>query len=166
MQLHHAIPLPLLVEAWILDRIPVSPTGDRDRPSVRFFRDRLMAAGIALPAGGRGSTDADEVATLSFDRSWLASVTPLVSVRENRADLREDEVELRARTDLTRMRDRVGLVHLSDEAIDGCLAAWSGGHPEDDGTGRLTEAARRVLADLYADPRRIPPDPSLEPLSY
>jgi len=167
MQLHHPISLPALVEAWILDRLAVAPTGDRDRPSLRFFRDRLVAAveaetlekGTEAGPEGRG-------ATLSFDRARLASRTPLISVRQDRGDLREDETELRARTDLRLLREDVALIHLSDEAIDACAAAWAGGHPEDDGSGRLTAAARAALDDLYADPRRIPSDPSLEPLRY
>lgn len=44
MQLYHPIILPVLAEAWVLDRLAVEPTGDRDRPSLRFFRDRDMAA--------------------------------------------------------------------------------------------------------------------------
>lgn len=167
MRLHHPIIVPDLVEAWVLDRLRVAPTGDGDRPSLRFFRDRLHAGSVAQamqdhwddgaetdPAAG----DVRQGAVLTFDRATLSSATQLVSVREARDDLREDEVELRARTDLLRCRERIGTIHLGDEEIDFWAAHYGRGHPDDDGTGRWTRAVLGALDALYGDPRRIPGD--------
>ncbi|MCJ2034947.1 hypothetical protein [Methylobacterium sp. J-068] len=167
MQLYHPILVPSLVEAWVLDRLRVEPTGDRDRPSLRFFRDHTVAAVTAQAmqdawdrrAGlDRVGPDLRLGAVLAFERATLSSATQLVSVRETRDDLREDESELRARSNLVRFRERVGTIHLDDEEIDVWLAAYANGHPDDDGTGRWTEAVRAALKDLYRDPRRIPAD--------
>ncbi|MCJ2080514.1 hypothetical protein [Methylobacterium sp. J-090] len=167
MQLHHPIVVPDLVEAWILDRLAVAPTGDGDRPSLRFFRDRAMAGlvaqamqdrwdeGAATALTGR---DVRQGAVLAFDRANLSSATQLISVRAAWDDLREDEVELRARTDLLRLRERIRTIHLGDEEIDLWIEAYAGGHPGDDGTGRWTRAVLGALDDLYGDPRRIPGD--------
>lgn len=163
MRLHHPITLSALVEAWILDRLSVAPTGDRDRPSLRLFPDRRRAEAeaLTLQEAGDGAHPAEGLlgATIAFDRTVLASALTLLSVREDRSDLAEDEDELRARTDLRGWRGRAALIHVSDEDIDACIAAYAGGHPEDDGSGRLTAAARAALEDIYADPRRIPPEP-------
>ena len=175
MQLHHPIVVPDLVEAWVLDRLAVAPTGDGDRPSLRVFRDRTVAGVVAEAMQDRWNRQApaaqmarDAVppqgavllqgAVLAFDRATLSSATPLVSIRTARDDLREDEVELRARTDLLRLRQRIRTIHLGDEEIDFWLAVYAGGHPGDDGTGRWTRAVLGALADLYGDPRRIPAD--------
>lgn len=168
MQLFHPIIVPSLVEAWVLDRLGVEPTGDRDRPSLRFFRNHAVAAVAAqdlqdvwdrrADPGGVGP-DLCQGAVLAFDRATLSSATQLISVREARDDLREDETELRARSDLVRFRERIRTIHLNDEEIDTWLAAYAQGHPDDDGTGRWTEAVRQALNDLYQDPRRIPADP-------
>lgn len=167
LELHHPVIVPVLVEAWVLDRLAVTPTGDRDRPSLRFFRDRMVASVMAQEIqdlwdrGADPALVAEDVrqgAVLSFDRSTLSSATPLVSVREARDDLAEDEVELRARSDLPRLRQRIKTIHLNDEEIDFWLAAYAAGHPEDDGTGRWTAAVLGALGDLYRDPRRIPAD--------
>lgn len=168
MQLYHPIIVPALAEAWVLDRLAVEPTGDRDRPSLRFFRDRDVAAMTAQAmqdawgrraGAARPSGDACQGAVLAFDRATLSSATPLISVRAARDDLREDERELRARSDLLRFRERVRTIHLNDEEIDAWLATYAPGHPDDDGTGRWTRAVRDALEDLYRDPRRIPADP-------
>jgi hypothetical protein len=95
---------------------------------------------------------------MAFNRFALSSAIQLVSVREARDDLQEDEVELRARTDLTRFRQRIETIHLNDEEIDFWLAFYGKGHPNDDGSGRWTKAVLGALDDLYADPRRIPAD--------
>lgn len=167
MQLHHPIIVPTLVEAWVLDRLSVAPTGDRDRPSLRFFRDRAVASVIVQEMqdvwdkGADAALVAEDVrqgCTVAFDRFALSSATQLVSVREARDDLQEDEMELRARTDLIRFRQRIGTIHLNDEEIDFWLAAYAKGHPNDDGTGRWTKSVLEALNDLYADPRRIPAD--------
>ena len=179
MQLYHPIIVPALAEAWVLDRLAVVPTGDRDRPSLRFFRNRAVAALTAQAmqeswqkssqsswerrAGATAPGDDErQGAVLAFDRATLSSATPLVSVRESRDDLREDEHELRARSDLLRFRARVRTIHLDDEEIDAWLAAYAAGHPDDDGTGRWTRAVREALEDLYRDPRRIPADPGAD----
>ncbi|KQO69129.1 hypothetical protein ASF22_18350 [Methylobacterium sp. Leaf87] len=166
MQLHHPIVVPDLVEAWILDRLSVAPTGDGDRPSLRFFRDRTVAGLVAQAmqdrrddgAAGLTARDVRQGAVLAFDRTTLSSATQLISVREARDDLREDEVELRARTDLLRLRQRIRTIHLGDEEIDFWIEAYASGHPGDDGTGRWTKAVLGALDDLYGDPRRIPGD--------
>lgn len=167
MQLHHPIVVPALVEAWVLDRLSVAPTGDGDRPSLRFFRDRAVAGVIAQEMQDRwdrqapaalGAPDLRQGAVLAFDRATLSSATQLISVRETRDDLREDEVELRARTDLVRLRQRIRTIHLGDEEIDLWIGTYAGGHPSDDGTGRWTKAVLGALDDLYGDPRRIPAD--------
>ncbi len=167
MQLHHPIVVPDLVEAWILDRLSVAPTGDGDRPSLRFFRDRAMAGLVAQAmqdrldasaAAGPTTRDARQGAVLAFDRANLSSATQLISVRKARDDLREDEVELRARSDLLRLRQRIRTIHLGDEEIDFWAATYAEGHPGDDGTGRWTRAVLTALDDLYGDPRRIPGD--------
>ncbi len=167
LQLHHPIIVPVLVEAWVLDRLAVAPTGDRDRPSLRFFRDRAVASVLAQDMQDLWDRGADPAlvkadlrqgAVLTFDRFTLSSATPLISVREARDDLAEDEVELRARTDLPGLRQRIKAIHLDDEEIDVWLAAYAAGHPADDGTGRWTKAVLGALEDLYRDPRRIPPD--------
>jgi len=167
MLLYHPILVPTLVEAWVLDRLAVEPTADRDRPSLRFFRDYAVARVTAEAmqdlwdrgAGAGMARDGVQGAVLAFDRATLSSATPLVSVRETRDDLREDETELRARSDLVRFRARIRTIHLDDEDIDAWLAAYAEGHPDDDGTGRWTEAVCGALEDLYRDPRRIPADP-------
>lgn len=168
MQLHHPIRVPDLVEAWILDRLSVAPTGDGDRPSLRFFRDRTQAAaiaqamqdawddGAAMPVG---RADVRQGAVLAFARATLGSATSLVSVRQVWDDLSEDEAELRARTDLLRCRERIATIHLGDEEIDFWAARYSNGHPDDDGTGRWSRAVLDALNALYGDPRRIPVDP-------
>ncbi|GJD96158.1 hypothetical protein [Methylobacterium iners] len=167
MHLHHPIIVPTLIEAWILDRLSVAPTGDRDRPSLRFFRNRDVASVIVQEmqdVWDRGADaalvakDVRQGCTVAFDRFALSSAIQLISVREARDDLREDEVELRARTDLTRFRQRIETIHLDDEEIDFWLAFYGKGHPDDDGTGRWSTAVRGALDDLYADPRRIPAD--------
>ncbi|SFG99953.1 hypothetical protein [Methylobacterium gossipiicola] len=167
MHLHHPILVPDLVEAWILDRLPVAATGDGDRPSLRFFRDRAEAAaiaqamqdrwddGAALPFGGG---EVRQGAVLTFARATLGSATRLVSVRQVWDDLAEDEVELRARTDLLRCREHIATIHLGDEEIDFWAAYYRAGHPDDDGTGRWTRAVLDTLDALYSDPRRIPGD--------
>ena len=174
MQLYHPIIVPALAESWVLDRLRVEPTGDRDRPSLRFFRDHAVASATARAMqdkwdqdlrdqraeAARLARDTCQGAVLSFDRTTLSSATPIISVRENRDDLREDESELRARSDIVRFRERVRTIHLDDEAIDIWLATYADGHPDDDGTGRLTKAVLDALKDLYQDPRRIPADPA------
>lgn len=165
--LHHPIIVPALVEAWVLDRLAVAPTGDRDRPSLRFLCDRTAASVLVQAMQDRWDDGADPAlvardvrqgCVLTFDRFAVSSATPLVSVREARDDLAEDEVELRARSDLLRLRPRIKTIHLNDEEIDFWLAAYAGGHPQDDGTGRWTKAVLGALDDLYRDPRRIPAD--------
>lgn len=167
MQLHHPIIVPTLVEAWVLDRLSVAPTGDRDRPSLRFFRHRAVASLIVQEMqdtwdkGADAALVAEDVrqgCTMAFDRFTLSSAIQLVSVRGARDDLEEDEIELRARTDLIRLRQRIETIHLNDEEIDFWLASYAKGHPNDDGTGRWTKAVLEALNDLYADPRRIPAD--------
>jgi hypothetical protein len=167
MQLHHPIVVPDLVEAWILDRLRVAPTGDGDRPSLRFFRERARAGVVAQAMQDRwddaartafAAGDVRQGAVLAFDRATLCSATQLVSVREAWDDLREDEIELRARTDLLRCRERIRTIHLGDEEIDFWAAHYRGGHPGDDGTGRWTGAVLDALDALYGDPRRIPGD--------
>ena len=173
MQLHHPLIVPTLVEAWVLDRLSVAPTGDGDRPSLRFFRNRALAGVVAQEMQDRWDRQAPPAlvaqdvrrgsvprqgAVLAFDRATLSSATQLVSVREARDDLREDEVELRARTDLISLRQRIRTIHLGDEEIDFWIETYAGGHPSDDGTGRWTTAVLGALDDLYGDPRRIPAD--------
>jgi hypothetical protein len=167
MQLHHPILVPNLVEAWILDRLAVAPTEDGDRPSLRFFRDRAQAAAVAQAMQDRwddgasvplGGGDVRQGAVLAFARATLGSATRLVSVRQVWDDLAEDEVEVRARTDLPRCRERIAIIHLGDEEIDFWAAHYRQGHPDDDGTGRWSRAVLDALDALYGDPRRIPGD--------
>jgi len=167
VHLHHPILVPDLVEAWILDRLAVAPTRDGDRPSLRFFRDRIQATAVAQAMQDDwddGATmplesgDVRQGAVLGFTRATLGSATRLVSVRQVWDDLSEDETELRARTDLLRCRERIATIHLGDEEIDFWAAHYRNGHPDDDGTGRWSRAVIDALDDLYGDPRRIPVD--------
>ncbi len=159
--LHHPISVPDLVEALLLDRLSPTPTRDGDRPSVRFLtspeRARAEAQaiqedreppGIALPGEGDWSG-----AVMSFERTFVASGVRLVPAPGDAGD-----GEARARTDLRGVRSNMRTLALADEEIDRHAAAWAGGHPQDDGTGRLTKAALAMLDELFSDPRRLAHD--------
>lgn len=158
---HHPLSVPELVEALLLDRLSPSPTGDGDRPSVRFLAspERALAEaqsvqegreppGIALPGEGDWCG-----AVMSFERTFVASGVRLVPAPGDKGD-----GEARARGDLRGVRANMLTLRLADEEIDRHAAAWADGHPQDDGSGRLTRAALALLDELFSDPRRLAPD--------
>lgn len=160
MRLHHPISLEDLVEAWILDRLPALPTGDGDRPSVRFLAGAAGAADEALRLQDAADPTIAGGAVLSFERAWLATAARLVGV----GDDPRAASEARSRADVRGIRANVALIALGDEALDAQRAAWASGHPRDDGSGRLSKAALAAIDDLLLDPRRLPPD--LAPLPF
>jgi len=159
--LHHPLSVPDLVEAILLDRLSPSAAPDGDRPCVRFLasRERALAEaqplqeareppGIAPPGEGDWTG-----AVLVLGRAAVSTATALVAAPGG-----DGEGEWRSRSDIRGIAARVEAILLADEEIDRHAAALAAGHPQDDGTGRLTRAALALLDDLYADPRRIAPD--------